>query len=452
MPSGGDTNNAAPGGDEEEAPRGGLLASCCACLICLACTPLLVCCCCCAGADAAAKKAQGKRWDGKTGKWVIDNLEEEAKTLEGVPSDDDDILKVAKEKVAEDEAEAADGETKAPASEGGKKVKETKYYDVLGVPPDADESKIKRAYYINARKWHPDKNPSEEAKEKFQAIGEAYQVLSDPKLRAAYDKEGEAGLSGDRTELSPEQLDPSLIFTFLFGSDAFEDILGRLQVVTQTIAGEKAETGIGEKELLELERRRVLRLSLKLRERIQGYIDGHVEDAKADWKALAERLVEVRYGEEILHTVGMTYRLVAKQCVGSWGEGMEAKMEEHDMKVGAAKAAYEGAKKMETPGEDGDQLPNYVEMLWNVTVIDISSTLREVVLKVLYDKSVDKDTKKKRAEAIQELGSIFENQKSKKLNKDQRSVRGLYESAAKAAMEETIDKMRKEEEKRAKEE
>uniref|UniRef100_A0A7S4K3P7 J domain-containing protein n=1 Tax=Odontella aurita TaxID=265563 RepID=A0A7S4K3P7_9STRA len=431
------------GGDEDEIPRGGLLSSCVGCLCCLMCTPLLICCCCCAAGDAAANKVQGKRWDATVNKWVIDNLENEEKTLAGIPADDDDILKVSKEEAAKEEAE----EKPAGETEGAKKVKDTEYYDVLGVPTDADESKIKRAYYIKARKWHPDKNPSDEAKEKFQAIGEAYQVLSDPKLRAAYDKEGKEGLSGDKTELSPEQLDPSLIFTFLFGSDAFEDILGRLQVVTQTMAGNPEETGIAKKQLMELERRRVLRLALKLRERIQSYVDGNKEGAKAEWSTLAEKLVEVRYGEEILHTVGKTYRVVAKECVGSWGEGMEAKMEQHEMKTDAAKAAMMGAQKMQDTGDgDNDQLPNYIELMWNVTVIDISSTLHEVVQKVLNDKSVEKDTRKKRAEAVEELGSIFENQKSKKMDKDQRSARGLYESAAHAAMEETLNKMRKEEE------
>lgn len=433
--------------NEEEVPRGGILGMCIGCLCCLACTPLIACCCCMAGADAAVQKGQGKRWDAKAGKWVIDNLEDEAKTLEGVPSDDDDILKAAKEEAAKEEGAESTSEAET-ASDGAKKVKETKYYDILGVPPDADESKIKRAYYIKARKWHPDKNPSEEAKEKFQAIGEAYQVLSDPKLRAAYDKEGEEGLSGDKTELSPEQLDPSLIFTMLFGSDAFEDVIGRLQVVTQTMAGDPAETGIGQKELKELERRRVLRLALKLRERVQGYINGDTEGAKAEWKTLAAQLVDVRYGEEILHCVGKTYQLVAKQCVGSWGEGMEAKMDEHEMKAGAAKAAMQGAQKMQKTGEGGeDQIPNYIELMWNVTVIDISQTLHEVVVKVLNDKSTDKDTRKKRADAIQELGAIFENQKTTKMNRDQRSARGLYESAAQAAMEETLNKMREEEDK-----
>ena len=106
------------------------------------------------------------------------------------------VLPFFEKKNAEAAAEAAAGKPSGDNVNASlKKVKETKYYDALGVAVDAEDSKIKRAYYIQARKWHPDKNPSEEAKNKFQEIGEAYQVLGDEKLRAVYDREGEEGLS-----------------------------------------------------------------------------------------------------------------------------------------------------------------------------------------------------------------------------------------------------------------
>ena len=64
------------------------------------------------------------------------------------------------------------------------------YYSVLGVSRGADEAEIKRAYREQARKLHPDVNQSADAEERFKALNEAHQVLSDPDKRARYDRFG----------------------------------------------------------------------------------------------------------------------------------------------------------------------------------------------------------------------------------------------------------------------
>ena len=74
---------------------------------------------------------------------------------------------------------------------------EIDYYELLEVSKSSDKSTIKKAYRQMAMKYHPDKNPGDnEAEEKFKAINEAYQVLSDEEKRAIYDKYGKAGLEG----------------------------------------------------------------------------------------------------------------------------------------------------------------------------------------------------------------------------------------------------------------
>lgn len=64
------------------------------------------------------------------------------------------------------------------------------YYDILGVPRNADEKEIKKAYRNLARKYHPDVCKEPGAEEKFKRINEAYSVLSDPQKRAQYDHLG----------------------------------------------------------------------------------------------------------------------------------------------------------------------------------------------------------------------------------------------------------------------
>ena len=68
------------------------------------------------------------------------------------------------------------------------------YYEVLGVPQNASEEVIKRVFRKLALEYHPDRNKSDSAAEKFKEINEAYQVLTDPGKRSDYDRFGHAGL------------------------------------------------------------------------------------------------------------------------------------------------------------------------------------------------------------------------------------------------------------------
>ncbi|RJR14582.1 molecular chaperone DnaJ [Candidatus Microgenomates bacterium] len=75
------------------------------------------------------------------------------------------------------------------------------YYEVLGVSKSASEQELKAAYRKQALQWHPDRNKSKEAEAKFKEINEAYEVLSDPQKKAAYDQYGhsafqQGGFSG----------------------------------------------------------------------------------------------------------------------------------------------------------------------------------------------------------------------------------------------------------------
>ncbi|KAM3915835.1 dnaJ homolog subfamily B member 2 isoform 2-T4 [Leptodactylus fuscus] len=111
------------------------------------------------------------------------------------------------------------------------------YYEILGVPRNATQDDIKRAYRKLALKWHPDKNPDnkELAEKKFKDIAEAYEVLSDVNKRETYDRYGRAGFSGPEPSRSSSRYQgfsytfrsPEEVFREFFGGrDPFSDFFG----------------------------------------------------------------------------------------------------------------------------------------------------------------------------------------------------------------------------------
>ncbi|XP_053174703.1 dnaJ homolog subfamily B member 9a [Scomber japonicus] len=84
------------------------------------------------------------------------------------------------------------------------------YYDILGVPKDASERQIKKAFHKLAMKYHPDKNNSPDAEVRFREIAEAYETLSDETRRREYDQYGGSsayftGETQDRHQQGPQQ-------------------------------------------------------------------------------------------------------------------------------------------------------------------------------------------------------------------------------------------------------
>ena len=100
------------------------------------------------------------------------------------------------------------------------------YYEILGVPRDADTKTIKSAFRQLAHRCHPDVSTEPDAEQRFREIAEAYGVLSDPAKRASYDEQGSAGLAG----ASAEDLWGGIDFTDIFGSQApsFGNLFERL--------------------------------------------------------------------------------------------------------------------------------------------------------------------------------------------------------------------------------
>ena len=186
--------------------------------------------------------SQGKEWDSERKEWIIYNLKEEAEVI--LPMTPEEYL----EKVIYGGDKKTDGTEEDVTSEGkdggnggnasgtanaghvnpNRKVTDDEFYRVLDVSTNATTAEIKKAYYIKAKQNHPDRHRDDpEAHQKFQKIGEAYQVLSDEQLRANYDNRGKDGIEG------APKMDSAAMFAMIFGSEKFEPIVGELQLAAE---------------------------------------------------------------------------------------------------------------------------------------------------------------------------------------------------------------------------
>lgn len=245
--------------------------------------------------EAMMAPRQGKWWNELEGKWVKTSIPDDYKLYaEGKPADDSDLLGTA------------EAEVEASASFATSEVKETYYYDILELGPQAEPSAIKRRYYVLARKYHPDKVDSDdkEAAEKFKDIAEAYQVLSDPELRKKYDAEGRSGLSPDKTSVAEDmpKLDPTILFAFLFGSDKFSGYIGRLATATSALVGDSPKISVETGRIIQ--HRRVVRLAATLAEKLQPWVAEDYDMCKTLWQTEAADLSTASYGVQLVHLIG----------------------------------------------------------------------------------------------------------------------------------------------------
>jgi len=353
-----------------------------------------------------------------------------------------------------------------------RKVKDREYYDLLKVSTNASMAELKKAYYKEARICHPDKNPGDpDAAKKFQALGHAYQVLSNEQTRAAYDKNGKME-AGD-AEMQLNDIDPLVFFNVMFGSDSVKPYIGELWIANKADSMMKEQANLQfndddeadfDEEAFRLrateqtamdrlkQRKREVDIALFLRERTAGYVEGSLDDSEfiATCQAEAAKITKGTFGDVFCRAIGYALEVEADVFLGTHKsflgfEGQAAKFKKRGYSINnqmkligagissarAASQAYKEvdklqkeaqAKNLEGGGgaldEEGYKkasdkieasLPVFLELAWAINVQDITRTLKHVCRKLFHDAAelVPLEVRLKRAEAIKILGREF---------------------------------------------
>jgi X-domain of DnaJ-containing/DnaJ domain len=289
------------------------------------------------------------------------------------------------------------------------------YYHALGLQPNATTKEIKHAYRKRSLAIHPDR-PGGNADE-FKAVGEAYQVLSDPERRKAYHQHGVSGVD------TQSLIQPEMLYSLMLLPNGFRPLIGdatHAAMLATQHSGEDLEKV--KAEIAEFNKKRVAELSQLLVLRIAPFVAGRT----AEFTAFAEREVALLSGEplgtDILKTVGYAYSGKARIFLAG-GSSVPLKGFFSELADGASVLrkqlqAAVALKEMTEEDRNGEAHGSVDEAerrravtglsaVFLTSMIDCQQIIREVVEVVCTEQGQPKEVLHRRAQAIAALGAIF---------------------------------------------
>jgi len=409
--------------------------------------------------DSIYSSILGKEWDDDAQEWVHYNLKTDAEKILSL-SDDDFIvaLKLAGSSTAvystnyplSEDIKSQLKSTSNPLTNHS--IKDTELYDVLGVSTSASTADIKKAYYNKAKIHHPDRNKGDSnANSIFQKIGEAYQVLSDDRLRQAYDAKGRESIDSNNL------LEANSLYALFFGSENFESLIGELQLSTQMKVVFNQEAKNQPKEIIQFkQRKREIQLALNLVKKLDNYIDilSDNNDSSLFIEKIqleAKELIESPLGSSLLYIIGKVYIDIASSerstssliwltisnastnivdGVSAAIDGIQATAQAVELSKIQASVDKRNNNTNEHkeknpmaalgPGENAtpqeikqfrstarNMSSHVLYLLWQIIKFDITNTLTNVCKKVLRDHSVSKEIIDKRIDGLLIIGQQY---------------------------------------------
>mmetsp|Transcript_19881 Transcript_19881/g.49452 ORF Transcript_19881/g.49452 Transcript_19881/m.49452 type:complete len:707 (+) Transcript_19881:269-2389(+) len=289
--------------------------------------------------EAIDSSSKGMVWNEKKREWYHYKLDEDMKEVEEIELE-------RKKKGERTGLNSSSGPERA--------VKDRTYYDLLGVSTNASQGAIKKAYYVKARKCHPDKNPGDPtAANRFQELGHAYQVLANDQSRAAYDRDGLSINDDKNQKLHMSDIDPYIFFAVMFGADSVKPYIGELWIANKAemflkdskmaqelatsmqqgaegadpMEGKSPEAIHAQREervrfMVEedefVQRRRKVTCAINIRKRIESYVSGEEDEEQfvLSCQAEAAKICKSAFGHVFASNIGSSLELESTEFLG----------------------------------------------------------------------------------------------------------------------------------------
>lgn len=377
--------------------------------------------------------AKGQDWDDTLQEFRHCNLPDDAAVLEMTETDFIAALKT-KGSIQEVMSDLGNGNLDCNTGAGAaassarikKNVQDREFYNVLGIEPEASAGEVKKAYYKKAKENHPDRHPDDPAaQQKFQKIGEAYQILSDEKLRMQYDSKGKEAVDNNN------KMGASSMYAMIFGSENFDSLIGELQITAHLEALTNGQAVSSE--LMQFkQRKRELQCAITLANKLNDYKGSEsVEHFVSKIEKEARELTDTPLGGALLACIGQCYIDAAHSeastlgalliSLKQTGEGFLSTCATISSGASTVLAALDlsyaqsdekahpsdGKAKENLKQASGRVTENMFSLMWLITKLDITSTLAAVCQKVLHDVSVTAETRAHRCEALLLLGTEY---------------------------------------------
>lgn len=392
--------------------------------------------------QALVEALRGRQWSDEERQWVVPaySLPEEVRDL--------DRRRAAHNSVDHDDS---DEDTDVGAGRPVRTVRRhsRSYYELLRVQPSATGNDLRRAYYRESRRCHPDKvgaNPHAVAR--FQQLSEAYKVLRNPELRRTYDVGGH-----DAVVRMSTSVDLGMLYAVVLSGTMWEPFVGRLGL-TRILASDTDQQSSLLESLASLwyasdvapddcQVEREVHCAVLLAERLRPAVDGDFEAFKHTTTEVAQTLVKAPFAPGVLRIIASVYEDEAVRFLGAQNLldfrreladiGSQGRLLAHQARAAVTGVRAVVALHSLVDGEDGGgarpdgtaqqssgtttlclerpavqaQLPTFAAALWQLTVLDIEGTLRRVCRRVLRDASQDLSVRARRAEALRSTAAAF---------------------------------------------